>query len=64
MRAIPPPVETGVSLPVVYEAAELFADPGNTPKTIGALKGNSPLRQQFIELAAYLDDYNNRRLTE
>jgi hypothetical protein len=46
------------------EAVELFADPENTPTKIGALKGNDPLRQQFIDLAAYLDDYNNRRLTE
>ncbi|MCK9306470.1 MAG: hypothetical protein M0P17_02965 [Methanoculleus sp.] len=30
----------------------------------GTLKGNSPLRQQFIDLAAYLDDYNNKRLKE
>jgi len=34
-----------------------------TPADIGTLKGNDPLRQQFLELAAYLDDYNNRNLT-
>jgi hypothetical protein len=48
----------------IEQAGELFADPENTPKTFGTLKGNSPLRQQFIDLAAYLDDYNNKRLKE
>jgi hypothetical protein len=48
----------------IEQAGELFADPENTPAKIGKLKGNDPLRQQFIDLAAYLDDYNNKRLTE
>ncbi len=48
----------------IEEARLLFADQENTPKKIGALKGDDPTRQQFINLAAYLDDYNNRRLTE
>jgi len=46
------------------EAAKLLDNQDNTPAKIGALKGNDPLRQQFIDLAAYLDDYNNRRLKE
>ncbi|MDV2482492.1 hypothetical protein F8E02_10870 [Methanoculleus sp. Wushi-C6] len=44
----------------IDEAEALFAD--YKPEEIGKLKGNDPLRQQFISLAEYLDDYNNGRL--
>ena len=44
----------------ICTAEELFNK--YTPADIGTLKGNDPLRQQFLELAAYLDDYNNRIL--
>lgn len=44
----------------ICTAEELFNK--YTPADIGGLKGNDPLRQQFLELAAYLDDYNNRNL--
>ncbi|WP_179965964.1 hypothetical protein [Methanoculleus bourgensis] len=44
----------------ICTAEELFNK--YTPADIGTLKGNDPLRQQFLELAAYLDDYNNRNL--
>lgn len=46
----------------IDEGEALFSD--YTPVEIGKLKGNDPLRQQFIDLAEYLDDYNNGRLTE
>ena len=39
-------------------ALALFSNPLNTPATIGALKGNSALRAQFISLAGILDSYN------
>jgi hypothetical protein len=39
------------------EATGLFAT--YTPAQIGALRGNDPLRQQFLALATILDDYNN-----
>jgi len=46
------------------DAAAAFADAedllaANTPTGIGALSGDDPLRQEFISLAATLDDYNN-----
>lgn len=46
----------------IDEGEALFSD--YTPAEIGKLKGNDPLRQQFISLAEYLDDYNNKMLTE
>ncbi len=47
---------------IIDEAEGLFAD--YKPEEIGKLKGNDPLRKQFISLAEYLDDYNNGRLKE
>jgi hypothetical protein len=41
----------------VAEATALFNM--YTPAQIGSLKGNNPLRQQFLALASLLDDYNN-----
>jgi hypothetical protein len=41
----------------VAEATALFNM--NTPAQIASLKGNNPLRQQFLALASLLDDYNN-----
>jgi hypothetical protein len=46
------------------EAATAFAAAetllaSSTPAQIGALSGDDPVRQQFISLAATLDDYNN-----
>ena len=46
----------------INEAGALFAE--YKPADVGKLKGNHPLRQQFISLAEYLDDYNNGRLKE
>jgi hypothetical protein len=46
----------------IDEAGALFAE--YTPADIGKLKGNDPLRKRFVELAEYLDDYNNGRLKE
>jgi hypothetical protein len=40
-------------------AHALFSNPANTPAYIGTLKGNNALRQQFINLADTLDQYNN-----
>ena len=40
-------------------ATVLFSNPINTPAYIGSLKGNNPVRQQFISLAGILDNYNN-----
>jgi hypothetical protein len=34
-----------------------------TPAQIGALKGDDPLKKQFLALASTLDDYNNGRLS-
>ena len=31
----------------------------NTPRDIGKLKGNDPLRKDFIHLADILDDFND-----
>jgi hypothetical protein len=46
----------------IDEAGALFAE--YTPADIGKLKGNDPLRKRSVELAEYLDDYNNGRLKE
>lgn len=40
-------------------ATGLFEDPANTPANIAKLKGSSLLRQQFVNLGAILDNYNN-----
>jgi hypothetical protein len=55
-------VLSGASIPVEVEAAwneatELFKV--YTPEEIGALEGEDELRQQFIDIAELLDDYNN-----
>jgi hypothetical protein len=39
------------------EATDLFNT--YTPEYIGSLKGNNPIRQQFLELKDILDQYNN-----
>jgi hypothetical protein len=39
-------------------ALALFNNPLNTPASIGALKANAPLRQQFVSLAGILGSYN------
>lgn len=33
-----------------------------TPNQIAALRGNNPVRRQFVDLASTLDDYNNGRI--
>lgn len=55
-------VEAGATAPdevidAIAEAELLFA--AWTPAQIGALRGNAALRQDFLELAELLDDYNN-----
>jgi hypothetical protein len=39
-------------------ALALLSNPANTPTSIGKLKGNDPLRAQFISLAGILGSYN------
>jgi hypothetical protein len=39
-------------------ALALFSNPANTPASIGALKSNNALRQQFVSLAGILGSYN------
>lgn len=55
-------IEAGATAPdevvdAIAEAELLFGV--WTPAQIGALRGNAPLRKDFLELAELLDDYNN-----
>jgi hypothetical protein len=50
----PPQVQTALST-----AYGLFNDPKNTPAYVAGLKNSSPIRSEFISLAALLDMYNN-----